>query len=88
MTTYNCISRVGQNRIYTPEMTVYSMIFLPIVPCMHRIYMVLAKPMYKAALIRTCVQQRKKTRFILAGTSLMAKEQQVLVEEKHRKRAN
>jgi hypothetical protein len=35
------ILRVGQNRIYTPYMTVYSMISLPKI---HRIYMVLANP--------------------------------------------
>ena len=38
-----CITpRVGQNRIYTPYMTVYLVIFLPIIPYIHRIYMVLA----------------------------------------------
>jgi len=36
--------RVGQNRIYTPYMTVYSVISLPKIPHMHRIYMVLANP--------------------------------------------
>jgi hypothetical protein len=41
------ISRVGQNRIYTPYMTVYLVISLPSVPYMHRIYMVLANPTHK-----------------------------------------
>ena len=30
--------RVGQNRIYTPYMTVYMVISLPKIPCIHRIY--------------------------------------------------
>jgi hypothetical protein len=33
--------RVGQNRIYTPYMTVYLVISLPKIPYIHRIYMVL-----------------------------------------------
>ena len=37
-------NRVGQNRIYTPYMTVYLVISLPKVPYIHRIYMVLANP--------------------------------------------
>ena len=36
--------RVGQNRIYTPYMTVYLVISLLKIPYMHRIYMVLANP--------------------------------------------
>jgi len=53
--TYDCIRRifmvwytyrVGQNRIYTPYMAVYSVIYLPKIPYIHRIYMVLAKPIY------------------------------------------
>jgi len=40
------IYRVGQNRIYTPYMTVYLVIFLPKIPYIHRIYMVLANPKY------------------------------------------
>jgi len=31
------ISRVGQDRIYAPYMTVYSVISLPNIPCIHRI---------------------------------------------------
>jgi len=38
------ITRVGQNRIYTPYMTVHSVISLPKIPYTHRIYMVLANP--------------------------------------------
>jgi len=38
------MSRVGQNRIYTPYMTVYLVITLPEIPYMHRICMVLANP--------------------------------------------
>jgi len=42
-----CItSRVVQNRIYTPYMTVYLVISLPKLPYVHRIYMVLANPNY------------------------------------------
>ena len=36
--------RVGQNRIYTPYMTVYLVISLPKIPYIHRIYMVFANP--------------------------------------------
>jgi hypothetical protein len=36
--------RIGQNRIYTPYMTVYLVISLPKLPYIHRIYMVLANP--------------------------------------------
>jgi len=39
------IIRVGQNRIYTPYMTIYLVISLPIIPYTHRIYMVLANPL-------------------------------------------
>jgi hypothetical protein len=38
--------RVGQNRIYTPYMTVYMVNSLPKIPYTHRIYMVLANPNY------------------------------------------
>jgi hypothetical protein len=40
------INRVGQNRIYTPYMTVYLVIFLPKIPYIHRMYMVLANPIH------------------------------------------
>ena len=45
------MSRVGQNRIYTPYMTVYFVISLPKVPYVHRIYMVLANPSYEARVL-------------------------------------
>ena len=38
------ICRVGQNRIYTPNVTVYLVISLPKIPYVNRIYMVLANP--------------------------------------------
>jgi len=40
------ICRVGQNRIYTPYITVYLMISLPKIPYIYRIYMVLANPIH------------------------------------------
>jgi hypothetical protein len=40
------ICRVGQDRVYTPYVTVYLVIFLPKIPYTHRIYMVLANPRY------------------------------------------
>ena len=42
--------RVGQNRIYTPYMTVYLVISLPKMPYINRIYiyMVLVNPIYGA----------------------------------------
>ena len=40
------ICRVGQNRIYTLHMTVYLMKSLQKIPCIHRIYVVLANPTY------------------------------------------
>jgi hypothetical protein len=36
------VCRVGQNRIYAPYMTVYTVISLPKIPYMHRIFRVLA----------------------------------------------
>ena len=38
------VCRVGQNRISAPYMTVYLVSFLPKIPYIHRIYMVLANP--------------------------------------------
>jgi len=38
------MSRVGQNRIYAPYMTVYLVVSLPKTPYIHIIFMVLAKP--------------------------------------------
>jgi len=42
--------RVGQNRIYTPYMTVYLVISLPKIPYVNRVYMVLANPTYAGLL--------------------------------------
>jgi len=66
MTANNCLSdsllmrccfssfmiRVGQNRIYTPYMTVYLVISLPKIPYVNRIYMVLANPTHVARTLR------------------------------------
>jgi len=41
------MSRVGQNHIYTPYMTVYLVISLPKIPYIHRTYMVLANPTHE-----------------------------------------
>jgi hypothetical protein len=38
------VVRVGQSRIYTPYITVYTVISLPKIPYIHRMYMVLANP--------------------------------------------
>jgi hypothetical protein len=40
-----CFIKVGQNRIYTPYMTVFLVISLPKILYIHRTYMVLANPM-------------------------------------------
>jgi len=50
--------RVGHNCIYTPYMTVYSVISLPKTPYTHRIYMVLANPTHAFyAYTRVCIQK-------------------------------
>ena len=49
------VNRVGQNRIYTPYMTVYFLIFLPRIPYIHRIYMVLANPTCEVVDVKACV---------------------------------
>jgi hypothetical protein len=41
------MARVGQNRIYTPCMTIYMVNSLPKILYTHRIYMVLASPKYQ-----------------------------------------
>jgi hypothetical protein len=46
-----CVVRVGQNRIYTPYMTVYLVISLSNIPYLRRIYMVLANPMCSASIL-------------------------------------
>ena len=38
------VCRVGQNRVYTPCMTVYLVILLPNILYIHRMYLVLANP--------------------------------------------
>jgi hypothetical protein len=43
---FGFMSRVGQDCIYTPYMTVYLVISLPKIPYVHRIYMVLANPIH------------------------------------------
>ena len=43
------MSRIGQNRIYTPYMTVYLVISLPQILYVHRIYMVMANPKNEAS---------------------------------------
>jgi len=43
---YILIYWVGQNHIYTLYMTVYLVVSLPRIPYIHRIYMVLANPIY------------------------------------------
>jgi acetyl-CoA carboxylase beta subunit len=53
------IIRVGQNRIYTPHMHVYLAIPLPKLPCIHRIYMVLANPKHY-----TCITSRFRDRIM------------------------
>jgi len=40
------LHRVGQNRIYTPYMTVHLVISLPKLPYVNRIYMVMANPKF------------------------------------------
>jgi hypothetical protein len=49
--------KVGQDRIYTPYMTVYLVISLPKIPYIHRIYVVLANPIYVAGLGRVAWSQ-------------------------------
>jgi len=39
--------RDGQNHIYTLHVTAYLVIYLPNIPCIHRIFMVLANPEYR-----------------------------------------
>ena len=51
--------KVGQNRIYTPYMTVYLVISQPKIPYIHRIYMVMANP--------THVSSSFYTRFIASA---------------------
>jgi len=57
------MNRVGQNRIYTPYMTVYLMASLPNIPYIQRIYMVLANPTYES-----CVYMHEHERAPSWGT--------------------
>ena len=41
------MNRVGQNRIYTPYMTVYLVISLPKIPYIHRIFMPVANLVHR-----------------------------------------
>jgi hypothetical protein len=55
MCVFVCVMcRVGQNRIYTPYMTVYLVISLPNLPYIHRIYMVLANPSNVCVMCNVC----------------------------------
>jgi hypothetical protein len=58
--------RVGQNRIYTPYMTVYLVILLPKIPYIHRIYMVLANPIYARCIHR--ILSRRKLEYTFGHT--------------------
>ena len=48
------ISRVGQNPIYTPYMTVYLVFSLPQIPYIHRLYMDLANPTHFLWILTSC----------------------------------
>ena len=48
------MTRVGQNRINTPYMTVYLVTSLPKIPYIHSIYMVLADPTLTRVLLYSC----------------------------------
>ena len=63
------ITRVGQNRIYTPYMTVYLVISLFKIPYIHRIHRILANPNYNASWPRT----RKRVAHGFESTQRMAK---------------
>ena len=41
-----CMRRVGQNRIFTPYMTVYLMKFMQKIMYVHRIYIILSDPVH------------------------------------------
>jgi hypothetical protein len=61
----SCITRVGQNRIYAPYMTVYLGSSLPKIPYIHRIYMVLANPM---CYLNTKTEKKRKKKKNYAGS--------------------
>ena len=65
--TYLGVSRVGQNRMYTPYMTIYFGISLPNIPYIHCIGMVLANPRYFMTCpfvlpVCACVRERVRVR--------------------------
>jgi len=49
------IGRVGQNRIYTYIVTLHLVMSKPKIPYVHRIYMVLANPIYRASRMLPCI---------------------------------
>jgi hypothetical protein len=61
------IIRVGQNRIYTPYMTVYLVLSLPKIPYIRRIYMVLPNPTYKLKCIGEASRAAGSTKQGLTG---------------------
>ena len=68
------ISRVGQNRIYAPYMTVYLVISLPKTPYIHRICMVLANLNNKGR----CVQEHPDERPTMKGKVMCTHTLQIL----------
>ena len=54
------MTRVGQKRIYAPYRTVYSVISLPKILYIHRIYMVLANPTHDAVFATFCDTSEKR----------------------------
>jgi hypothetical protein len=58
------MSRVGQNRTYTLYMTVYLVIPLPKIPYVHRIYMVLANPIYEWWRVQEKYEEARITQLI------------------------
>ena len=72
------ITRVGQNRILTPYMTIYFTIFMPGIPYIYIYYMVLANPSYHTPLksnVRhvTCVtfEVKRATTCVTFATALL-----------------
>jgi hypothetical protein len=78
-TRYLHISWVGQNRMYTPYMTVNLVISLPKTPYLHRIYMVLANPTYHL-LSNQCITCKTTELIRNLGTKqLLRQRRQVLI---------
>ena len=64
---------VGQNRVYTPYMALYYENFLPYIPYIHRIQMVLANPAHTLIRKQTTKLQASNGRFgITSPPSLSA----------------